>query len=179
MTKDQIKERRPYDKRARIYLRRASFCGSLNDPKVLSDYTGNRRYLIIRNLSITNDYDESIKIGAYAQAKALVDNNWEYYLSDDENEFLSLRNKIFQKVNQSEDILLSIFGKPEDYPNKPIEHKNAGEIITIIKTKYSWYNISLENMGRILISNFGEPINIKLPGEKDSRRRYKIVSLDT
>ena len=46
ITKSEIKVRKVYRRNPESLIRRASFTGSVNDPQILTDTTGSRRFLI-------------------------------------------------------------------------------------------------------------------------------------
>ena len=60
MSKDEIKTRLPYDKRASVLKRRCSFVGSTNNEEFLSDETGNVRWICFAINSINWDYSNNI-----------------------------------------------------------------------------------------------------------------------
>lgn len=67
LSKPIIRERRPYDRFAENYIRRASFVGSTNNAEILNDVSGNRRYLVIEVLNI--DYQQNVDLDkAFSQA---------------------------------------------------------------------------------------------------------------
>ena len=118
----------------RYALRRqhiASFCGTGNNPRFLTDLSGNRRWLPFMVESIdspwerTTDYD-----GIYAQAYALWQQGFRYWLDDEENAELEQHNRQFEEPNIEEELILTYLRKP--YGDEAGEFLTATRIIELI-----------------------------------------------
>jgi len=85
MSKDEIKTRLPYDKRASVLKRRCSFVGSTNNEEFLSDETGNVRWVCFAINSINWNYTSDFEIDKiWSQAYTLFNEGFEYQLNRDE-----------------------------------------------------------------------------------------------
>jgi len=118
----------------RYALRRqhiASFCGTGNNPRFLTDLSGNRRWLPFMVESIdspwerTTDYD-----GIYAQAYALWQQGFRYWFDDEENAELEQHNRQFEEPNMEEELILTYLRKP--YGDEAGEFLTATRIIELI-----------------------------------------------
>ena len=118
----------------RYALRRqhiASFCGTGNNPRFLTDLSGNRRWLPFMVESIdspwerTTDYD-----GIYAQAYALWQQGFRYWFDDAENAELEQHNRQFEEPNMEEELILTYLRKP--YGDEAGEFLTATRIIELI-----------------------------------------------
>ena len=118
----------------RYALRRqhiASFCGTGNNPRFLTDLSGNRRWLPFMVESIdspwerTTDYD-----GIYAQAYALWQQGFRYWFDDEENAELEQHNRQFEEPNIEEELILTYLRKP--YGDEAGEFLTATRIIELI-----------------------------------------------
>ncbi len=118
----------------RYALRRqhiASFCGTGNNPRFLTDLSGNRRWLPFMVDSIdspwerTTDYD-----GIYAQAYALWQQGFRYWFDDAENAELEQHNRQFEEPNIEEELILTYLRKP--YGDEAGEFLTATRIIELI-----------------------------------------------
>ena len=118
----------------RYALRRqhiASFCGTGNNPRFLTDLSGNRRWLPFMVESIdspwerTTDYD-----GIYAQAYALWQQGFRYWFDDAENAELEQHNRQFEEPNIEEELILTYLRKP--YGDEAGEFLTATRIIELI-----------------------------------------------
>ena len=97
-TKDRVKVRRPYDKKATSTIRRANFFGSTNKEEFLSDETGSVRWLCFKIESIDFDYSKLInKDCIWSQAYHLYNNGFEYELTREER----LENEIINATHQN------------------------------------------------------------------------------
>ena len=118
----------------RYALRRqhiASFCGTGNNPRFLTDLSGNRRWLPFMVESIdspwerTTDYD-----GIYAQAYALWQQGFRYWFDDAENAELEQHNRQFEEPNMEEELILTYLRQP--YGDEAGEFLTATRIIELI-----------------------------------------------
>ena len=118
----------------RYALRRqhiASFCGTGNNPRFLTDLSGNRRWLPFMVESIdspwerTTDYD-----GIYAQAYALWQQGFRYWFDDAENAELEQHNRQFEEPNIEEELILTYLRQP--YGDEAGEFLTATRIIELI-----------------------------------------------
>ena len=118
----------------RYALRRqhiASFCGTGNNPRFLTDLSGNRRWLPFMVESIdspwerTTDYD-----GIYAQAYALWQQGFRYWFDDEENAELERHNRQFEEPNIEEELILTYLRQP--YGDEAGEFLTATRIIELI-----------------------------------------------
>ena len=118
----------------RYALRRqhiASFCGTGNNPRFLTDLSGNRRWLAFMVDSIdspwerTTDYD-----GIYAQAYALWKQGFRYWFDDEENAELERHNRQFEEPNIEEELILTYLRQP--YGEEVGEFLTATRIIELV-----------------------------------------------
>ena len=118
----------------RYALRRqhiASFCGTGNNPRFLTDLSGNRRWLPFMVESIdspwerTTDYD-----GIYAQAYALWQQGFRYWFDDEENAELERHNRQFEEPNIEEELILTYLRQP--YGEEVGEFLTATRIIELV-----------------------------------------------
>ena len=107
-----VKFRPPYGKAVKQYRRYASFMGTTNDPKPLSDPTGSRRFLCVE---VTGDIDFSDTLDhrqLYAQLRQQVLDGERYWLDDEETRSLIEDNERFQRVNGLEEMIAETFTQP-------------------------------------------------------------------
>ena len=96
-SKEQVKIRHPYGRKAETSPRRASFFGSTNKLEFLSDETGSVRWLCFEIESINWDYSTAIDINkVWAQAFQLFRTGFKYQLTAEEIERNERRNKYYQ-----------------------------------------------------------------------------------
>ena len=144
--------------RGNIHLfRRASFCGSHNDDKFLTDQTGNRRWLPFAIHDITIDEDFDIKL-LYAQALALWKSGYRIWMNKEEIDDFEEYNEQFRFVPMEEELLLACYRKPDKEElatGMGVEYLSTSEIIHAIASKeeYRKMNVndtSLKRMGKAL-----------------------------
>ena len=108
-----VKFRPPYGKAYKQYRRYASFIGTTNQPKPLTDPTGSRRFVCVEitdmiDFSDTLDHDQ-----LYAQLKQEIADGRKYWLNDDEIERLIEENARFQRIDSLAEMIAEKFCKPE------------------------------------------------------------------
>ena len=118
----------------RYALRRqhiASFCGTGNNPRFLTDLSGNRRWLAFMVDSIDSPWERSINYdGIYAQAYALWQQGFRYWFDDEENAELSHHNRQFEEPNIEEELILTYLRQP--YGDEVGEFLTATRIIELV-----------------------------------------------
>ena len=118
----------------RYALRRqhiASFCGTGNNPRFLTDLSGNRRWLPFMVESIDSPWERATDYdGIYAQAYALWQQGFRYWFDDEENAELEQHNRQFEEPNIEEELILTYLRKP--YGDEVGEFLTATRIIELI-----------------------------------------------
>ena len=145
-TDPTVNERAAYahyrERRAHI----ASFCGTGNNPRFLTDLTGNRRWLPFMVDSIDSPYEHPFPYeGLYAQAYALWRSHFPYWLDEAENLELEQHNRHFEEPNIEEELILTYLRPP--YSDEVGEFVTATRIIELIgsyiKTQLSPRHITM------------------------------------
>ena len=119
---------------ARYTVRRAhiaSFCGTGNNPRFLTDLTGHRRWLPFMIEAIDSPYDHPFDYeGIYAQAYALYRNGFRYWFTDEENAELEQHNRQFEEPCIEEELIRTYLRKP--YGEERGEFLTATRIIELV-----------------------------------------------
>ena len=121
---------------ARYSVRRAhiaSFCGTGNNPRFLTDLTGHRRWLPFMIESIDSPYEHPFDYkGIYAQAYALYREGFCYWFTDEENAELEQHNRQFEEPCIEEELIRTYLRKP--YGEETGEFLTATRIIELVGT---------------------------------------------
>ena len=113
VTMRNINERAAYAHFKEMRTHIASLCGTGNNIHFLTDLTGNRRWMPFEVESIDNPYEHPLDYAAiYAQAYALVQQGFPYWLSDEEMQRLSEHNRYFEVPCLERDLILTYFQRP-------------------------------------------------------------------
>lgn len=153
MTLDQVTVRRPYARTSEVLPRRASFCASANDPHVLSDLTGSRRFLCFEVTAI--DYKTvtpELMKKVYSQCLSLLNSGEKFWLDLQEISSLEARNSRFYAACPEEEILTQVLYLPSD-PAFQIYQKQVltnTEILNIISEKFPLVRFSGKKLGQVL-----------------------------
>ena len=148
-----VKFRPPYGKAYRQYRRYASFIGTTNNPKPLTDPSGSRRFICVNVTDDINFTDDLNHSQLFAQLVQEIAEGRHYWLEDDETELLMSENQRFQHIDGLEEMLFSLFRKPVEG-----EHGRwwlVSDIHTLLKSRYhsaGVKNVSLAKIGSTLSS---------------------------
>ncbi len=116
VTSQTIKERRPYAKFRETKARLASFCASGNEQHILTDATGNRRWLCHLVSTIDNprrwelDYEQF-----YAQLRHDYQEGFQYWFTSLEEDYVTRQNAPFLEVSFEEQLITTRFRKPRGH----------------------------------------------------------------
>ena len=113
ITTKTISERAAYErfKEGRKHI--ASFCGTGNNIRFLTDSTGNRRWLPFEIINIDEPKPEKYHYeGVYSQALALWRSGFRYWFNQEEIAALVSHVANFEVTSTEEELLLSYFRKP-------------------------------------------------------------------
>lgn len=114
-TVTHIQERPPYARNKVRLPHVASFCATGNNLQFLTDDTGNRRWMPFEVEHIENPWTNPLPYeGIYAQAKALLDSGFRYWLQNSEIDRLHRHNDQFETPNMARELVLSYFRKPQN-----------------------------------------------------------------
>lgn len=164
MSKDQINERLPFDRKNTILPRRASFVGSTNNTEFLSDETGSVRWLCFEINSIDWDYSKEIDINeVYAEAYFLFKSGFNADLTKEEILESEERNKRFHVLTVEREQIVKLFDF--DFEEHPDNFKTATEIMQEI--------INLSNGIRVNHVQIGKALkSLQCPEGRDTLQRY-------
>ena len=148
-----VKFRPPYGKAYKQYRRYASFIGTTNQPKPLTDPTGSRRFVCVEVTDMINFSDDLDHYQIYAQLKAEIEQGMKYWLDDDEIARLIDENERFQRIDSLEEMIAAVFRKPEE---SEVGHWfSATEVLEKLQSRYgktTLKNYSPEKIGTRLSS---------------------------
>jgi predicted P-loop ATPase len=148
-SKDKIKIRRPFAKRATVAPRRASFFGSTDRDEFLTDEAGSVRWLCFLIEKIIWDYKKAIDINnVWRQACSLFKNGFKYDLTKEEIKENERINQIY-RVSTPEVELISKFFSPgtkEDYDL----FYSASEIMQEILVKFPFAKLNHVSIGKAM-----------------------------
>lgn len=115
ITASDISERAAYGYTKERRIRLASFCASGNKQEFLTDLTGNRRWLPFEVENITNPFYVSLPYAQiYAQARYLIENDFQYWFDLDDIDDLEQHNDAFRAQENEEQLLAVYFDIPAD-----------------------------------------------------------------
>ena len=146
-----VKFRPPYGKAVKQYRRYASFIGTTNDMKPLTDPTGSRRFVCCE---VTGDIDFSDTLNhaqLYAQLRQLVQSGERYWLNDEETQVLIAENERFQRINALEEMVGETFRRAEN--NEEGRWWSLTEVSDKLKDRYrnrEVQNIALSTLGQVM-----------------------------
>lgn len=145
ITRQRISVRKSYGRYTSHLVRRASFLGSVNEDKFLSDITGNRRWLVFKVKFI--DYMHKINPDdIWSQAFKLWKDGNRHWFDIDEIRTINQQNERFRTVSLEEELFLRYFSCNEE--NGAGEMLSSSEIIQKILINVPAFS---SKMGTILM----------------------------
>ena len=148
ITCPMVKYRMPYDKYVEEHPHLASFVASVNGNDFLTDPTGSRRFLPFEVLSIDIEKAKCISIdNVYAEAKALLNMGFRYWVDDDEIVELYRESEDFQVQTAEMELLLRCFEKPTE--DESYSLMTTTEILTYLGI-YTHQPLVAKRMGEAL-----------------------------
>lgn len=148
VTTKTISERAAYErfKEGRRHI--ASFCGTGNNIRFLTDSTGNRRWLPFEIINIEEPKHEKYHyVGLYSQALALWKSGFRYWFNQEEINALVGHVSNFEVTSTEEELLLTYFRKP--LPNEQCLYLTCSNIVEKINI-YTKKPLSPIQVGRAL-----------------------------
>lgn len=148
ITQDTINERAPYARNSEKRKKIASFCGTGNNLHILTDDTGNRRFMPFEAVYIENPRTHQYNYeGIYSQAMHLLNNGYQYWLDQDEMQEQARRQQKFELTSIEEELVLTFY-------RKPMEHEDgkwllASNILSTISATVR-NNLSNRKLGTVL-----------------------------
>ena len=149
ITDKDIHVRPPYGHGPEHFRHIASFCGTGNNLRFLTDPTGNRRWLPFEVLSIDNPYDYTLPYeGLYAQAYYLLNHDFCYWFTQEELVEQALYNAPFEAPNSEVELVEKYFSHPR--PGDPGVFLTATDIVDYLGTYTTLRNLSSIRVGRAM-----------------------------
>ena len=152
-----VKFRPPYGKAYKQYRRYASFIGTTNLPKPLTDPTGSRRFVCVEITDMINFEDSLCHRQFYAQLKQEIADGRKYWLDDAGIARLIEENEHFQRIDSLAEMLADLFRRPEG--DEKGRWWSTTEVLELLQRKYgkaTLKNATPEKIGTTLSrNNFG------------------------
>lgn len=148
------------------YRRYASFIGTTNHPKPLTDPSGSRRFVCVEVTDLINFEDNLDHQQVFAQLKYEVETGMRYYLSDEEIVQLIEENEPYQRVDSLAEMVSELYRLPE--AGEKGAWMSSGEIYDALCIRYgktTMQRFSPEKIGNVLSGRqFGLKSEHKLKG---------------
>ncbi len=179
ITRPDIKVRKSYGRLEEVMPHRASFLATVNDKEFITDLTGSRRFMPFEIDSI--DWDSFKKIDmndVWADALYLYKNNFEYWVTKDEESTLSGYKQQFM-VEFSEEGLLTHYFMPYNPDTDGHYARRETMTTTMILQKLTelsgMHNLSDKKLGALLKSLGFVQRRARLVGNPNPVRCYDVV----
>jgi len=183
LSQSQIEVRRPFERHPENFIRRATFCGSINGDEFLTDLTGNRRFLVFKVENIK--FNDAIDIkNVYSQALGLYKAGFKYWFDTDEIELIESHNDPFRKRTLIEEYIMRMWEKPtpEEIEEKDpfVQYLSSSDIMAKINEKYPRLNANntyVNDIGKVLSANEFRQKFIKIRGYKSNKRAWIVKKI--
>lgn len=181
ITRQRISVRKAYGRYKAKFVRRASFLGSVNDDKFLSDITGARRWLVFIVKEI--DYEHKVNIdGLWAQIYHYWSEGFQHWFDTVEIKAINKINETFRQMSSEEEQLLQLFSFPhEDHHGQWMSSSDV--IATLISARPLMASKLITNkMGKALgkyvkskkVTNGVQRYLVKFEGEDKNERDRQL-----
>lgn len=171
ITEKDIHVRPPYGHTPEHFRHIASFCGTGNNLRFLTDTTGNRRWLPFEVTSIDSPFDNPVPYdGLYAQARHLWQSGFNYWFTQQEIDTLAVHNASYEAPNDEESLITKYFRQP--LPGETGVFLTATDIIDYLGNYTSFHRLSSIKAGKAL-SKLGYSKEVV-----GRRYGYYVVKLD-
>jgi predicted P-loop ATPase len=163
ITRQRISVRKAFGRYKTNFIRRASFLGSVNDDKFLTDITGNRRWLVFKVTDI--DYEHEVDVDKmWAQVYYLWKQGFKHWFDITEIKVINKINEEFRSMSLEEEMLLQFY--EFDYPeNGRGEYVGSFDVLTELGKVHAHMlnKLNSNTMGRALAKH-----------SKDKKRRQGV-----
>ena len=147
----------------------ASLCGTGNNLHFLTDLTGNRRWMPFEVESIDNPYlNQPDYEGVYAQAHALLQGGFHFWLEKDETEALNLHNKYFEVPCIEKELIQVYFRRPK--PGDDCSFLSNSQIMMRLESGIR-HKLSAVKIGQAMKQEGYESVR------KNGKRGYRVIEL--
>ena len=164
ITRQRISVRKAFGRYKTNFIRRASFLGSVNDDKFLTDITGNRRWLVFKVTDINYEHEVNID-GMWAQIYHLWKEGFKHWFDITEIKVINNINEEFRQMSLEEEMLLQHyeFGYPAEGKG---EYLGSFEVLTQLgkDSAHLLNKLDSKRMGRVMARH-----------SKDKKRRGGVA----
>lgn len=134
ITRQRISVRKAFGRYKSSFIRRASFLGSVNDDKFLTDITGNRRWLVFTVRGI--DYEHRVDIdGLWSQIYSYWQEGFKHWFDIEEIRTLNNINEEYRTMNQEEEQVLQLFTFPREEDRTGSWMSSSDAMLEIMKLR--------------------------------------------
>jgi predicted P-loop ATPase len=142
-----LKYRTPYGKAYSEHCRYASFIGTTNEMKPLTDPSGARRFVCVY-VNGDIDFRESVEYNQlYAQLCQEIRNGERYWPTREQELALITRNMTYQQVSGLSEMLLSVLQRPE--PDEEGQWMSTREIAVLLKSNFKDFKVDSSSFRKI------------------------------
>lgn len=182
-TMDKIKVRPPYERRDRNFPRTCNFLASSNREEILTDETGNVRWLVFEITGIKHDkggskgYNQNIDIDlVWAQALALLKSGFQFNLTRQDLIKSESNNKSYLERTIEMEWIQKLY-VPSSKEIIGSEFLMASEMLKTIQSESGNSRITVRNVGKALKFLGFTRSQIRKNGEKNPRYGYWITKI--
>lgn len=111
ITRQRISVRKAFGRYKSNFVRRASFLGSVNDDKFLTDITGNRRWLVFKVKNVNYQHEIDID-GLWSQIYFYWQEGYQHWFDIEEIKAINKINEAYREMTSEEEQLLQLYNFP-------------------------------------------------------------------
>ena len=176
ITRGSIKIRKPFGHHADNLIRRASFCGSVNNKEFLNDNSGNRRFNCHDVVFI--DYKKNVDLElVYTQAFHLFKNKFKFWFEGEDIDQITAHNEQFQSVTFEEELLLKYYERVDSSDTNLFLSATDIAAVFTENVKVNITNSFKQNLGKALAKH--KFVRVKKNGRYVYALKNKSIPLST
>lgn len=169
ITRAEITIRLPYDRTMKVRKRIATFMATTNNQDILTDTTGNRRFLCFETIKFDNDKPiNHEQVYAQVMHRIFVD-KIRYWFTKEEAQMINKRNERFMQLSTEEELIMVNLRKP--LTGDKISYLTASDIAELLH-KRNGTNIT--HNGKITIGRVMKKMEFERKSSRTGAFKYKV-----
>ncbi|BEG98380.1 hypothetical protein BSYN_06450 [Bacteroides sedimenti] len=169
ITRAEMNIRMPYDRTLKVRKRIATFMATTNNQDILTDTTGNRRFLCFETISFDNDKPiNHEQVYAQVMHRLMVD-KIRFWFTKEEAQIINKRNERFMQLSTEEELIMVNLRKP--LTGDKISYLTASDIADLLH-KRNGTNIT--HSGKVTIGRVMKKMEFEKKSSRTGAFKYKV-----
>ncbi|BEG99197.1 VapE domain-containing protein [Bacteroides sedimenti] len=169
ITRAEMTIRMPYDRTMKVRKRIASFMATSNNQDILTDTTGNRRFLCFETTGFDNERQVNHdQLYAQVMHKLLVE-KYRFWFTREEAQMINKRNERFMQMTTEEELITTNLRKP--LTGDKISYLTAGDIAELLHKRNG---LNITHKGKVTIGRVMKKLGFERQASRTGAFKYKV-----